>query len=84
MDIRKFKIISWLIIICLLNTEEIFGGLKKDLSQLQNELRNASMFVRHNAAEELTKIGGPQVEKIFTQLVSRGGVENKRLGLIGC
>jgi len=83
MDIRKFKIISGLLLMGLFMTEGTVNGTTKDLSQLQNELRNASMFVRHNAAEELTKIGGSQVEKIFTQLVSRGGVENKRLGLIG-
>ena len=50
---------------------------------LENKLNNKSILVRHSAANALARIGGEKVIVLFQEMIKKGGVEAKRVGLAG-
>lgn len=58
-------------------------GGRDTLRRLEKDLRHSRMLTRHSAAEELTRIGGEEARRIFERQYQRGGIENKRIALVG-
>lgn len=59
------------------------AAVNESVDELEKLLRNRSMVTRHEAAQKLSKIGGPRVVQIFQRLVQKNSLEYKRIGLAG-